>query len=66
MFDVLASANQFALIHGVENVKRAESRVRKIAEMVEMLARDETLYPRKAGDRGRAGLGTHEGQQGLF
>ena len=30
-------------------MKRAESRARKITEMVEMLARGETLYPQKAG-----------------
>ena len=48
MFDVLTSANRFALIHRVENMKRAESRARKITEMVEMLARGETLYPQKA------------------
>ncbi len=29
-------------------VKRAESRARKITEMVEMLAPGETLYPQKA------------------
>ena len=49
MFDVLTSANRFALIHRVENMKRADSRARKITEMVEMLARGETLYPQKAG-----------------
>ena len=48
MFDVLTSANRFALIHRVESMKRAESRARKITEMVEMLARGETLYPQKA------------------
>ncbi len=48
MFDVLTSANRFALIHRVENMKRPESRARKIAEMVEMLARGETPYPQKA------------------
>ena len=54
MFDVLTSANRFALIHRVESMKRAESRARKITEMVEMLARGETLYPQKAGHPGRA------------
>ena len=47
MFEVLTSANRFALIHRVESMKRAESRARKISEMVEMLARGETLYPQK-------------------
>ena len=57
MYDVLTSANRFALIHRVENMKRAESRARKIAAMVEMLARGETLHPQKAGHPGRAGHG---------
>jgi uncharacterized protein YdeI (YjbR/CyaY-like superfamily) len=48
MFDVLTSANRFALIHRVESMKRTESRARKITEMVEMLTRGETLYPQKA------------------
>lgn len=55
MFDVLTSANRFALIHRVESMKRPESRTRKITEMVEMLARGETLHPQKAGHPGRAG-----------
>src|SRR6476469_1503550 len=49
MFEVLTSANRFALIHRVESMKRAESRARKISEMVEMLARGDTLYPQKVG-----------------
>ena len=34
MFDVLTSANRFALIHRVESMKRADSRARKISEML--------------------------------
>jgi uncharacterized protein YdeI (YjbR/CyaY-like superfamily) len=55
MFDVLTSANRFALIHRVENMKRAQSRARKITELVEMLARGETLHPQKAVHPGRTG-----------
>ncbi len=62
MFGVLTSANRFALIHRVESMKRAESRARKITEMVEMLARGETLYPQKASHPGRAGQGA-DGRQ---
>ncbi|HEU5454355.1 MAG TPA: YdeI/OmpD-associated family protein [Nocardioides sp.] len=47
MFDVLTSANRFALIHRLGAVKRAETRERKIREYVEMLARHETPYPQK-------------------
>ena len=48
MFDVLTKANRFAIIHRVNGVKRAETRERKIREVVAMLARHETIYPQKA------------------
>ncbi|GAA4605239.1 uncharacterized protein YdeI (YjbR/CyaY-like superfamily) [Actinoplanes octamycinicus] len=48
MFDVLTKTNRYALIHRVNSVKRAETRERKIAEFVAMLARHETIYPQKA------------------
>ncbi len=53
MLDVLTSANRFAVIHRVESMKRAESRARKIGEMVTMLARGDTPYPQKARHPGR-------------
>jgi uncharacterized protein YdeI (YjbR/CyaY-like superfamily) len=48
MFDVLTKTNRFALIMRVNGVKRAETRERKIAEFVAMLARHETPHPQKA------------------
>ena len=48
MFDVLTKTNRFTLIHRLGAVKRAETRARKIAGFVEMLARQETPYPQKA------------------
>jgi uncharacterized protein YdeI (YjbR/CyaY-like superfamily) len=48
MFDVLTKTNRFALIHRLGAVKRAETRERKIADFVAMLARGETPYPQKA------------------
>jgi uncharacterized protein YdeI (YjbR/CyaY-like superfamily) len=48
MFEVLTSANRFALIHRLNAVKRAQTRERKIGEFVAMLARQETIYPQKA------------------
>ena len=48
MFDVLTKTNRFALVHRVGAVKRAETRERKIAGFVAMLARGETVYPQKA------------------
>jgi uncharacterized protein YdeI (YjbR/CyaY-like superfamily) len=47
MFEVLTSTNRFALIHRLNSVKREETRTRKIAEYVEMLARQETPYPQR-------------------
>ncbi len=47
MFDVLTSVNRYALIYRTNSVKRAETRARKIAGFVEMLARHEAPYPQK-------------------
>lgn len=47
MFEVLTSQNRFALIHRINLVKRADTRARKIAGFVEMLARHETPYPQR-------------------
>lgn len=55
MFDVLTKTNRFALIYRVNAVKRAETRERKIAEFVAMLARHETIYPQKAKPATSAG-----------
>lgn len=48
MFEVLTKTNRYALIHRVNAVKRAETRTRKVAEYVAMLARHETLHPQRA------------------
>lgn len=48
MFDVLTSANRFALTHRLNAVKQARTRERKIGEFVAMLARQETIHPQKA------------------
>lgn len=48
MFDVLTKTNRYALIHRLGQVRRAETRERKIGEFVAMLARQETVYPQKA------------------
>jgi uncharacterized protein YdeI (YjbR/CyaY-like superfamily) len=47
MFEILTSANRFAVIHRVESAKRAETRAKRIAQFVEQLARGETIYPQK-------------------
>ncbi|WP_426005940.1 YdeI/OmpD-associated family protein [Paenarthrobacter sp. NyZ202] len=47
MFDVLTSQNRFALILRTNAVKGADTRARKIAGFVEMLARHEAPYPQR-------------------
>ena len=47
-FEKLSSQNRFAILFRIGNVKRAETRERKIAGYVEDLARGETIYPQSA------------------
>ncbi|MFT2818359.1 YdeI/OmpD-associated family protein [Leifsonia sp. A12D58] len=47
LFATLDGQNRFAILFRIGNVKRAETRARKIAEYVAMLERGETIYPRK-------------------
>jgi uncharacterized protein YdeI (YjbR/CyaY-like superfamily) len=47
MFDILTSANRFAVVHRVNGAKREETRARRIAQFVEQLSRGETVYPQK-------------------
>jgi uncharacterized protein YdeI (YjbR/CyaY-like superfamily) len=47
MFELLTATNRYALIYRLDAVKRPETRIRKIAQFVEMLARHETPYPQK-------------------
>jgi len=48
MFNVLTKTNRYALIHRLATVKREQTRERKIAEFVAMLARHETPHPQRA------------------
>ncbi|RZT14608.1 uncharacterized protein YdeI (YjbR/CyaY-like superfamily) [Kribbella sp. VKM Ac-2569] len=47
MFEILTSANRFAVVHRVINARRAETRAKRVALYVEQLARGETIYPQK-------------------
>jgi len=47
MFAKLSSQNRFAILFRIGSVKRAETRERKIAHFVTMLANGETIYPQK-------------------
>ncbi|MGZ3275602.1 MAG: YdeI/OmpD-associated family protein [Caulobacteraceae bacterium] len=48
LFDALDSANRFAILYRVQQAKTPEKRAAKIAEMVAMLKRGDTIHPRKA------------------
>lgn len=48
MLDVLSRTNRYALIHRLGAVKKQETRERKIAQFVAMLARHESPHPQKA------------------
>src|SRR5947209_16354977 len=49
MFAEVESANRYAVIYRVQDAKKPETRARRIAQYVEMLARGETIHPRKGG-----------------
>jgi uncharacterized protein YdeI (YjbR/CyaY-like superfamily) len=46
-YEKLSSQNRFAILFRIHNVKRAETRARKIAEYAAMMERGETIYPQK-------------------
>lgn len=46
-FATLSSQNRFAVLFRIGNVKRADTRARKIAEFVDMLERGETVHPQR-------------------
>ena len=48
LFDALDSANRFAILYRVQQARTPEKRAAKIAEMVAMLSRGETVHPRRA------------------
>ena len=44
-FDTLNGQNRYAILFRIQNVKKAETRAKKIAQFVEMLANGEKLHP---------------------
>lgn len=44
-FETLNGTNRFAVLHRIDDAKRPETRARRIAKYVEMLARNEKVYP---------------------
>jgi uncharacterized protein YdeI (YjbR/CyaY-like superfamily) len=47
VFDALDSANRYAILYRVHQAKTSERRAAKIAELVAMLLRGETIHPRR-------------------
>ncbi|MEV1331328.1 YdeI/OmpD-associated family protein [Micromonospora costi] len=47
MFAILTAQNRYAVVYRVTSAKRAETRQRRIAQFVDMLARGETIYPQR-------------------
>jgi uncharacterized protein YdeI (YjbR/CyaY-like superfamily) len=50
-FETLDGANRYAVLYRVQAPKRPETRARKIAELVAMLARGETIHPPRSPRR---------------
>jgi uncharacterized protein YdeI (YjbR/CyaY-like superfamily) len=44
-FETISSANRFAIVYRIDAVKRPETRARKVAQYVQMLAEHKTLHP---------------------
>jgi uncharacterized protein YdeI (YjbR/CyaY-like superfamily) len=51
MFDVLTATNRFTLFYRVNEAKRPETRAKRIAQFVEMLALGETPHPQRKRPR---------------
>lgn len=51
-FDTLTSANRYAVLYRIGNAKKPETRARRIATFVEMLARGETVHPQRSPSQG--------------
>jgi uncharacterized protein YdeI (YjbR/CyaY-like superfamily) len=44
-FSTLNSQNRYAILFRIQNVKKAETRARKIAQFIDMLNKGEKLHP---------------------
>ena len=47
-FETISGANRYAILYRISSVKKPETRARKIAQYVVMLARHETIHPQPA------------------
>jgi uncharacterized protein YdeI (YjbR/CyaY-like superfamily) len=44
-FNMISSVNRYAIVYRIGSVKRAETRARKVAQYVQMLAEHKTIHP---------------------
>ena len=44
-FSSLNGANRYSVLYRIETAKRAETRARRVDQLVEMLARGDTIHP---------------------
>jgi uncharacterized protein YdeI (YjbR/CyaY-like superfamily) len=51
-FAMLNSQNRYAILYRIATAKRAETRIKRITQFVDMLERGETIYPQKADRKG--------------
>jgi uncharacterized protein YdeI (YjbR/CyaY-like superfamily) len=49
MFGTLSSANRYSILYRISTAKKADTRARRITQLVEMLARGETIHPQAPG-----------------
>ncbi|MCW3025669.1 MAG: hypothetical protein JWM29_1101, partial [Solirubrobacterales bacterium] len=47
MFEILTSQNRYAVLYRIDTAKRSDTRARRIARFVAMLARGETVHPQR-------------------
>jgi uncharacterized protein YdeI (YjbR/CyaY-like superfamily) len=47
MFALLTRQNRYAILYRLDTAKRSDTRSRRLATFVEMLARGETIYPQE-------------------
>ena len=50
-FATLDANNRYAILHRIQNVKQPETRAKRIAEFVAMLARGDTVHPPRRAAR---------------
>jgi uncharacterized protein YdeI (YjbR/CyaY-like superfamily) len=52
-FESLSSQNRYSVLYRIHSAKRSDTRTRRIKQLVEMLARGETIHPQGSGGESR-------------